>query len=162
MKDKKESKDFRDLKWIRVFTPVHIPKYLVEQIRDRDYSVEDFYKFQEMCCVRMTNNGPSLNPLNHLHILANDENTTKGFVWFTIDELSKDIFINTFSMDKEYWNKGYAVEKLSDFVKEIREKANLNKIYWVTNYEKHSMRYGFKRSKSILMEYDPKRVLEDH
>ena len=141
------------LRWVRVFTPVHIPTYLVEQVRDRDYSVDDFYKYQEQSCLRMTKEGPTLNPLNHLYILANDENMTKGFVWFTIDSLSKDICINTFSMDKEYWVQGRAVEKLADFIKEVRVKARLNKVYWITNYPKHSERHGFKRSKSVLMEF---------
>lgn len=153
----KEHDKIEDLRWVRVFTPVHIPTYLVDQVRDRDFTVDDFYKYQEQSCLRMTKEGPSLNPFNHLYVLANSENITKGFLWFTIDALSKDICIHTFSMDKEYWLKGKAVEKLASFIKDIRRKASLNKVYWVTNYEKHSMRHGFKRSKSILMEYDPKK-----
>ena len=148
-----KDKNVEDLKWIRVFTPIHIPKYLVEQVRDRDYSVEDFFKFQENACITMNESGPGLNPLNHLYVLANDENLTKGFLWFTIDVLSKDICIQTFSMDKDYWFKGKAVEKLTKFIKEFLKKSGLNKVYWITNYEKHSMRHGFKRSRSILMEY---------
>jgi hypothetical protein len=142
-----------DLRWIRVFTPVHIPKYLVDQVRDRDYSVEDFYKYQETACIRMTKEGPTLNPLNHLWVLVDQENITKGFVWFTINSLSKDIYINTFSMNKDYWYKGKAVEKLANFIKEIKKKAKLNKVLWTTNYPKHSLRHGFIRSKSTLMEY---------
>lgn len=149
----KEHNKIEDLRWVRVFTPVHIPTYLVDQVRDRDFTVDEFYQYQEQSCIRMTKEGPSLNPLNHLYVLANKENVTKGFVWFTIDALSKDICIHTFSMDKEYWLKGKAVEKLSNFIKEIRRKASLNKVYWVTNYPKHSERHGFKRSKSVLMEY---------
>jgi len=142
-----------ELRWVRIFTPVHIPKYLVEQVRDRDFTPDDFFKFQEMSCITNSKDGPKLNPLNHLYVLANNENMTKGFVWFVIDSLSKDICINTFSMDKEYWYDGKAVEKLSRFIKDIRKKANLNKIYWITNYPKHSLRHGFRRSKGVLMEY---------
>ena len=148
-----EHKKTDELRFVRVFTPVHIPKYLVEQVRDRDYSPEEFYTFQEAACLRMTKDGPSLNPLNHLYVLANNDNITKGFLWFSIDPLGKDICIQVFSMDKEYWFNGKSVEKLADFVKDIRKKAKLNKVYWVTNYPKHSERHGFKRSKSILMEY---------
>jgi hypothetical protein len=142
-----------ELRWVRIFTPIHIPKYLVEQVRDKDFSSEDFFKFQEMSCITNSKDGPKLNPLNHLYVLANNENMTKGFVWFVIDSLSKDICINTFSMDKEYWYDGKAVEKLSKFIKDIRKKANLNKIFWITNYPKHSLRHGFKRSRGVLMEY---------
>jgi hypothetical protein len=148
-----EHKTTEELRFVRVFTPIHIPKYLVEQVRDRDYSVEDFYAFQESACLRMTKEGPSLNPLNHLYVLSNDENITKGFLWFSIDPLGQDICIQIFSMDKEYWFNGKAVEKLASFIKDIRRKAKLNKVYWITNYPKHSERHGFKRSRSVLMEY---------
>ena len=149
-----EHKEFDSLRWVRVFTPVHIPKYLVEQVRNRDYNVEDFYTFQEKNCIRNTKEGPTLNPLNHLYVLANDENITKGFLWFVVDPLTKDICVNTYSIDKDYWGKGKAVGKVADFIKDIRKKGSLNKVYWITNYPKHSQRYGFRQSKSVLMEYD--------
>jgi hypothetical protein len=154
MSDKKQ--DMNDLRWIRVFTPLHIPKHLVEQVRDRDYSVDDFYTYHEINCLRDTDQGPTLNPLSHLYVLADKENIIKGFLWFTVEALSKDIIIQTYSVEKEYWNQGQAVKKLADHVKDIRKRASLQKIYWITNYPKHSERYGFKRSDSVLMEYAEK------
>jgi hypothetical protein len=151
-----------DLRWVRVFTPDHIPKYLVEQVRDRDFSIEDFYKYQEINCTRPSPDGMKLNPLSHLYVLVDPENIVKGFLWFVVDALSKDLVIQTFSVDKEYWYKGKAVSKLSNHIKEIRKKANLNKIYWITNYPKHSERYGFKRSKGVLMEYTEEKDGEDN
>ncbi len=142
-----------ELRWVRVFTPIHIPKALVEQIKTRDYTVEDFFKHHETACLRAGKEGPTLNPLSHLYVLANSENLTKGFLWLTIDPLTKNIVVQSYSVDKEYWKEGGAVKKLVEFVKEIRRKANLKKVYWITDYEKHSMRHGFKRSRSILMEY---------
>lgn len=142
-----------ELRWVRVFTPLHIPKDLVEQVRDRDFTVDDFYRYQEINCLRDTDEGPTLNPLNHLYVLANADNITKGFLWFTIDALSKDLVIQTYSVDRDYWRSGGAMQKVAEHVKEIRKKAKLKKIYWITNYEKHSQRHGFKRSKSVLMEY---------
>lgn len=141
------------LRWVRVFTPMHIPKYLVEQVRDRDYTSDEFYRYQEINCLRNTQDGPTLNPFSHLYVLADPDNLTKGFLWLTVDPLTKDIAIQTYSIDKEYWLKSKSVEKLATFVKFIKNKAKLNKIYWITNYPKHSERYGFKRSKSVLMEY---------
>ena|SRR3990167_1457396 len=153
--------NIENLRWIRLFHPVHIPKYLVEQVRDRDYTVEDFYKYQETACAVSTEHGPRLNPLNHLYVLAKEDNLIKGFLWFTVDPLSKNIFVHTYSVDKEYWGNGKAVKKLVEFVGEIRKKASLNKVYWTTNYPKHSERYGFKRSRSILVEYSEKENGED-
>lgn len=144
-------KSIDDLRWIRSLNPSFIPKYLVEQVRDRDYTVEDFFKYQEAICVR--NDGQTVNPLSHLYVLADKNNIIKGFMWFTIDALSKDLCIQTYSVDKEYWFQGKAMIKAADLVKKVRKEAGLNKIYWITNYVKHSERYGFKKSDSVLMEY---------
>jgi hypothetical protein len=145
--------DIDSLKWVRVFTPMHIPKYLVEQVRDRDYTIEDFYKYHEINCLQPGAGGFKLNPFSHLYVLVDPENIPKGFLWFIVDPLSKDLAVQTYSVDKAYWGKGRAVEKLANLIKSVRKKANLKKIYWVTNYPKHSERYGFKRSKSVLMEF---------
>lgn len=148
-----EDKDVKDLRWIRVFTPIHIPKYLIDQIKHRDWTVEDYVKYHEINCLTESESGPALNPFSHLYVLVNSDNVTKGFLWFTIEPLSKDVIIQNYSVDKEYWGKGRAVEKLADHIKFIKKKASLNKVYWITNYPKHSEKYGFKQSKSILMEY---------
>lgn len=149
-------KKIDELRWIRVFTPDHVPHYLIEQIRDRDYTVEDFFKYHQINCMTQSELGMVLNPFSHLYVLADASNVVQGMLWFIIDPLTKDMVIQTYSMNKEYWGRGLAVKKLSDHIKTIREKGNLNKIYWVTNYPKHSQRYGFKMSKSVLMEYNPK------
>lgn len=131
-----------------------VPRYLVEQVRDREWTVDDFYKYQGLNCLVHDQSGSKLNPFNHLYVLADSENLVKGMLWFVIDPLSKDIVVNTFSVDKEYWNTGEAVRLLADHVKEVAKKLKIRKVYWITNYPKHSERYGFKRSKSVLMEYD--------
>jgi len=154
-------KKIDELRFVRVFTPDHVPHYLIEQVRDRDYSVEEFFKYQQLNCMIQGENGVVLNPFNHLYVLADKENQVKGVLWFGVDPLSKDILIQTFSMDKEYWGKGQAVKMLADHIKKIRIKGKLNKIYWITNYPRHSERHGFVRSKSILMEYDPKKEVKD-
>jgi len=148
-----ENTDIDKLRFVRIFTPMHIPKHLVEQVRDREYDIDEFYKYQEINCVSKSVDGFTLNPLNHLYVLVDENNNTKGFLWFTVDVLSKHIFIHTFSVDKEYWFKGKTVKKLADFVKDIQRKASLKKIYWCTSFPKHSQRHGFRRSSGILMEY---------
>lgn len=142
-----------ELRWVRLFSPVHIPRYLVEHVRDRDYEVDDFFKYQEINCLMQGKDGMTLNPFNHLYGLVDPENVVKGYLWFVIDSLSKDMIINTFSVDPEYWGKGAAMKRVADHVKEVMKKLKINKVYWFTNYPKHSERYGFRRSKSILMEY---------
>jgi len=151
MSDKKDP--IEDLRWVRLFNPVHIPKYLVEQVRDKDYTVEDFYKYQEINCTMPGKDGVMLNPFNHLYALVNKDNLVKGFLWCVIDPLSKDMIINTFSVDKEYWGRGRAVRFLAEHAKSLMKKMKIERIFWLTRYPKHSERHGFKRSKSVLMEY---------
>jgi len=151
-KDSKEV-NFEELRFIRVFTPIHIPKELIEQVRDREYSVEDWYKYQETICTRKTDEGMQLNPLSLLYVIADGGNKVVGMLWCEIDPLAKDLVVQTFSMDKKYWCRGRAVGLLADKAKQIARECKLKTIVWFTNYPKHSERYGFKRSKSVLMEW---------
>ncbi len=151
MNDKKS--DIDDLKFERVYTSINIPKYLVEQIKNRDFTVDEFFQYQDQNCVVIKNGEIKINLLNQLWILINDQNVCKGFVWFTIDALSKSICVHSYSIDNEYWNRGKAVTKLAKFIKTFKNKGNFKKVYWITNYPRHSEKYGFKQSKSVLMEY---------
>jgi len=145
--------DFDKLRFIRVFTPMHVPKELIEQVRDREFEVDDWYKYQEVICVRQTANGPQLNPLSMLYVIADDGNKVVGMLWCEIDTLGKTLVIQTFSMDKKYWCRGKAVTLLSKKAKEILKECKLKRAVWISNYPKHSERYGFKRSRGVLMEY---------
>jgi len=151
----KQSKeiDFDKLRFIRVFTPMHVPKGLIEQVRDRSYEVDDWYKYQEHICVRQTENGPILNPLSMLYVIADEQNKVIGMLWCEVCALEKTLIVQTFSMDKKYWVRGKAVQLLAKKAKEIAKECKLKKIFWVTNYPKHSQRHGFSRSKSVLMEF---------
>jgi hypothetical protein len=141
-----------DLRWVRVFSPQVIPKYLVDNIKHKDFTTDEFFEYQEIICLRQTDEGPTLNPFSHLYALADSGNIVKGILWFTIDPLSKNLFIQTYSVDKEYWDGG-SIKKLSDHIKIIRDSAGLRNVFWITDYPKHSKRHGFKMSKSVLMEY---------
>jgi hypothetical protein len=146
--------DFSKLQFIRIFDPVHIPADLVTQVRDRKFSVENFYKYQSIVCVTKTEHGNMINPLNLLFVIVNENKKVVGFLWAIVAPLSQDLVINTFSMHKDYWGKGQAVELVTNKCKEIMKEANLGRVYWISNYPKHSERYGFKRSKGVLMEYN--------
>ena len=150
----KRTSKMDELRWVRLFTGSHIPRYLVDQIAKRDYEIEDFYQFVENNLLRQTQEGPTLNPLFHLWALVNEENLVRGFLWFTIDPLTKDMVIQVYSVDSNYWGSREAIKKLAEHMKEIRRKAKLNKIYWITKFPKHSLKYGFKPSKNVLMEYN--------
>lgn len=142
-----------ELEWIRIFDPYLIPQYLVEQIKERFFSTERFYKHQKMVCLLNEHGNLTLNPLNLLFVLVDKEHVIKGFFWGVVDPLSNALVINSFSMDDSYWGEGKSVRLLEAKAKEIQEGAELDKIYWITRCPKHSEKYGFKRSKHVLMEY---------
>ena len=148
-----EEVDFEKLRFIRVFTPIHVPKELIEQVRDRCFEVDDWYRYQEQICTHKGPDGPVLNPFSLLYVIADEGNKVIGMLWCEIEALSKVLIIQTFSMDKKYWRRGQAVQLLAKKAKEIAKECNLKKIIWSTNYPKHSERYGFKRSKGVVMEY---------
>lgn len=141
-----------NLRWIRVFTPDHIPRKYVEQLKGVNFNPDDFYNFQRVNCL-IPGREIKLNPLNHLYVLVNEKNAAQGFLWYVVDPLTKDIVIQNFSVDQLYWGKGKIIEKLASHVKDVKKKAKLNKIYWITRAPKHSEKYGFKRSRDVLMEY---------
>ena len=70
-----------------------------------------------------------------------------------IDPLTKNLVIQTYTLDKEYWHGSDAVKKLKNFILDIHKKGNLNKIFWITDRPKHSVKHGFRQSKNVLMEY---------
>ncbi len=154
MSDSKSKEvDFESLRFVRVFTPVHVPKELIEQVVDREYEVEDWYKYHEIICLRQTEAGPQLNPLSMLYVIANERNKVVGMLWCEVDTLSKTLVLQTFSMDRKYWCRGKAVNLAAKKTKEIAKECKLKKIVWATNYPRHSERYGFKKSKCTVMEY---------
>ena len=85
MQDKKDNKqkeiNFDDLVFIRLIDPIHIPKYLIEQIRNRSYKTDKFYDYQKVLCLSHGKNGPELNPSNFLYAIVNDKlKQVKGFL----------------------------------------------------------------------------------
>ena len=161
-KEKEIGYTIDDLTWTRLISPQFVPKDLIEQIKHREYSVDDFNKFHSNNCEIMIDGQKRLNPFSHLYALLDPKFKVRGVLWFSIDPLSKCLVIQTYSVEKEFWGMGKAVQKLIDMVLSIKEGATLSKVYWITNYPKHSERYGFKRSKSILMEYSGDALSDRH
>ena len=108
MSEQQTTVDFDALRFVRIFTPVHIPKELIEQVRDREYAVDDWYAWQDAICLRQTPEGPQLNPLSYLYVIADEKNKVVGMMWCEVDPLSRVLVLQTFSMDKKYWNRGRA------------------------------------------------------
>lgn len=152
---KKKLVDFRHLVFVRLIDPIHIPKYLIEQIKEREYDVDRFYDYQKIICLQQGKFGMELNPSNFLYAIVNDElKQVKGFLWATLDYLTNSLIINNFSMDREYWNHGEAIELLEKQGKKLKKDLKLNKVIWITAHPKLCEKRGFKREKDVIMSYE--------
>lgn len=145
-----------DLSFVRIFDPIHIPTYLIEQIKGRLFTVENFYSWQKTyCLVQSTSGRLELNPSNLLYTVINDKlKQVKGFLWMSVDYMSESLFVNHFSIDKEYWKKGEALNLLEDKAKKVMKDLNLKRILWVTKTPHFAEMRGFKRSKDAIMIYE--------
>ncbi len=84
----------------------------------------------------------------------NEEKKIHGYLWAEVNILDGSLFVNTFSIGKEYWGKGKAIPMVIDFLRVLREKSKATRVFWISTNEKFFLKHGFKRSKNVLMEYN--------
>lgn len=135
------------MKWIRIYEPSLIPQDYVERVKGRDYSVREFYEFQDF---------NRNNPCNMLFGYVDDDKQVKGYLWAQINALDSTMFINTLSVDKQFWGNGQAVDEAITFLDKVQERTQARKVIWCTVNKRFFLSKGFKSCKIWLMEYDPK------
>ncbi len=133
------------LTFVRLKIPRLIPLSLIENVKGRTFTPDQFYKYQE---------GQIDNPGNHLYVLVDDDKKIHGYLWVEVNYLDSSMFVNTFSVSKEFWGKGQAISKAIEFLGHLKEKTKSPRCYWVTTNEKFFIKNGFKKSKNVLMEYN--------
>jgi hypothetical protein len=138
-------KSIEDLEFVRLKLPRLIPLDLIESVKGRTFTPDQFYHYQE----RQID-----NPFNYLYALIDAEKKIHGYLWAESNLLDGSLFVNTFSIDKEYWGKGKAIPKSIEFLRKLKEKSKAPRVFWITTNEKFFLKHGFKRSKNILMEYN--------
>lgn len=145
--DKKEEKDtlLGGLQFVRLKIPRVIPQDLIENVKGRTYTVDQFYTYQEQQVD---------NPFNYLFALIDDNKKIQGFLWAESNIMEGSLFVNTFSIQKEYWGKGKAIPKVVKFLEELKNKTQAPRVFWITTNEKFFLKNGFHRSKNVLMEYN--------
>ena len=133
------------LEFVRLKLPTLIPRDLIESVKGRTFSADEFYRYQ------LANMD---NPNNFLYALKDPDGKIEGFLWAEKNLLDHSLFVNTFSISKEYWGKGKAIPKAIEFLRTLKEKEKAPRVYWITTNEKFFQKNGFKRSKNVLMEYN--------
>lgn len=134
-----------DLDFVRLRIPKLIPKDLIESVKGRTFTPEQFYAYQEEQID---------NPYNFLYVLIDGDKKIHGYLWAEKNILDDSLFVNTFSISKEYWGKGQAIAKAVQFLKDLKDKINSKRVFWCTTNEKFFLKHNFKRSKISLMEYN--------
>lgn len=133
------------LSFVKLKIPRLIPIALIEAVKGRTFTPEQFYKYQE---------AQVDNPYNHLYVMVDESKKIHGYLWAEVNILDGSLFVNTFSISKEYWGKGEAIPKVIEFLTTLKDKTKAPKVYWCTLNEKFFLKYGMKRSKICLMEYN--------
>ena len=139
------SKDLKDLEFVRLKLPRLIPTELIEAVKGRTFSPEQFLTYQEQQID---------NPGNFLYALIDAAKKIQGYLWAELNILDGSLFVNTFSISKDHWGKGAGISKAIEFVASLKEKVKAPRVFWVTTNERFFAKHGFKRSKNCLMEYN--------
>lgn len=141
--EKQENID--SLQFVKLKIPRLIPLHLIENVKGRTFTPDQFYKYQE---------SQIDNPFNHLFALVDDSKKIHGYLWAEVSALDDSLFVNTFSITKEYWGKGSAIPKAIEFLSKLKQKLKAPRCYWITTNERFFMKHAFKKSKNVLMEYN--------
>lgn len=151
LKTPQTEKSLGELEFVRLKLPRLIPEELIEEVKGRTFSPEQFYKYQESMvgC-----------PTNFLFALIDEDKKIRGYLWVDQNNLDGCLFVNTFSISKEYWGKGEAIDRIICFLKDMKKKYNAPRVFWCTTNEKFFVKKGFKKSKISLMEYNEGESLE--
>lgn len=147
----KPSTTVKDLQFVRLKIPRLIPIELIQEVKGRTFTPEQFIQYQEQQVD---------NPGNFLYVLIDGDKKIHGYLWAEINALDGTLFINTFSIGKIYWGKGAGIHKAVEFVSFLKKKTKAPRVFWITTNERFFLKHGFKRSKNCLMEYqDPEQQI---
>jgi hypothetical protein len=142
---KPENIDISKLEFVRLKIPELIPLVLIEAVKGRTFTPEQFIKYQQKQVD---------NPGNYLFALIDPDKKIHGYLWAELNMLDNTLFISTFSISKQYWGKGAGIKKAIEFVEKLKEKTKSPRVQWSTTNEKFFCKHGFRRCRNVLLEYN--------
>ena len=137
------------MKLVRIANAHLVPKRLVEDNKDRVYPVERFYNYLDAVLI----SGNDLNPFEFLYLILNEENEVIGFVWYSINALENDIFINTISVDRNHRENGKVLNWVYLQLKRHFTESGYRTVSTISSRKEWHKKNGFEESKNILLEY---------
>jgi hypothetical protein len=125
--------------------PRLIPRHLLEQLKPLPFDVDDWYETM----TRYRNSGDTSNIFLGI---VDSKYKIRGAAWLSLEMLTKSLFVNFLSLDKEFQNKGEIFKQIGPYLATVLEQLELEKAYWLTTRPKAYIKYGFQRSKNVLLE----------
>lgn len=124
----------------RVTDPYLIPRRLIEQIDQRKYTVDEYYKSK------------SALQGSILEVFLDYESEIIGFVDYSINELEKEIYINILSIDREYQCDNATLPLIIETFKKLADQLGFT-VVWHSYKPSYFIKHGFSLAKGALLEY---------
>ena len=129
----------------RIFDANLIPRRLVEDDKERDFSVEEFYQVMPHYLS---------SPQTHVFLILSADREVIGYLWHDLNILGGEAFINTLSIDKRYRNGGQVLKEIFDIFKGSFYKAGIKKVKILSSRARRFEQMGFKRAPQVYLELD--------
>lgn len=129
------------LKFVYINDLSLIPRYLVDQVKGRDWTTDAFYDNEKI----IVN-----NPFGVLGAFV-DKELVKGFLWASVSPLDMNINVHALSVDKEFQGKTI-LKEAANIMRKIRDQLGLKKIRFITSRPNAMESAGFKRTNRTIME----------
>lgn len=118
-----------------------VPKYLLEQVKDVNWTPEEIYGMW-----------PSLvdDPTNLLFVVVDGEHQIKGVIWANVSLIGRFLFVNVVSLDRSLQGKGIFKNLIMPYLRELRDKLKLNQLLGISSRPKALEKCGCKVVKQVL------------
>lgn len=132
-----------NLKFVKIHSLDQVPRYLFDQIRDRDFDIDRLYKWAPVFLK---------NPVNLFGAFIDKSESVKGIMWTSFNPITNKLMVHILSIDREYQGKGILKEVdgiLKKLMKNVDAEAVTGSTIRPMGFERTM---GFKKSKTVIME----------
>ena len=125
-----------------------VPRPLIEQIKPAIPDIDRLYAVMQAC-----GESPSFWAINFVGVFADHQHMVKGFMWFTLNPVTRYLTCNCLSVDREYQGR-IVVGEAKNIARKLMRDTRAAKLVFQTSRPKAFAKAGFKRAESVLMELE--------
>ena len=129
-----------ELKWVRTTDINLVPRYLVDQIKNKDWDTDKFYSVMQKAAKASS---------VFLGVFCDASMIVHGFMVGNVNPITNKLFIYCLSASKEYQNKGILSEAVN-ICKKFKKDKGLAGIIMNTTRENAMARAGFKKTMTTM------------